>query len=209
MVRLTAAAMVFTRFWCSALAASKNFEKCQQSDKCHDPFTFGMDFVHLDPCTPMTTARFREIVNQRVPCTGEYCLDGKFNCPSDGRVANCYHVEHILDEHGCDYHQDKFRIGARSGKKCGPEPKNAKKCHPSIKNIAANYVMAWGAWNSGLPAEYGPFSPCHKKAQNAYRRMLAEKEEIYGVDRVDKARAEIFRCFKAKPELYTKDKGEL
>jgi len=175
---------------------SKKYKECSEADKCHDSSTFGMDMP--DPCRPMSTRQFRDLVNARVRCTGDYCVDGTFKC-NVGATADCYHVEHILDENGPEYVSSKFQVGAKSGKDCGPAPRSTSKCSASIKNIKANYVMAWGKWNQGLPSEYGLSGGADAAQRERYLEMMREKEAIYGEDRVERARAKVLRCFKSAP----------
>ena len=178
---------------------SKAYEDCRKT-QCVSEETFGMDGTHGgSPCEAMTTATFRKKLNSLMSCSGDYCVRGSYKC-EEGKTSSCYHVEHIIDEQGPEF--ASHASGSKSGKTCQGKP-----CPPSIKNIAANYVMAWGRWNSGLASEYAKTEhqqvdaekdASHEKrmTRSAYDKMIKEKEAIYTKPRVDKARRMIRECAK-------------
>ena len=91
-----------------------------------DDRTFGMD-LYPDPCTRVSVnKKFRDVVNNAMPCVGQWCINGKFACTRTNNV-DCYHVEHIFDTKGDDFYGQ-----------------------PDAKDLAANLVMSFGRWNSAL-----------------------------------------------------------
>lgn len=127
-----------------------------------DHSTFGIN-LYTDPCTPIkTNNHFRKYIIDHSICDGKWCVDAKFKC-LENKKADCYHVEHIID--------------VRDG-----EFSSCKRC----KNIAANFVMAWGRWNMAL----GGLN---------YTNSIKEKENVYGKDLVDRIRNKIYECY---PEIY-------
>lgn len=101
----------FTEFWKTAGNADYRF---------YDDRTFGAAFT--DPCIRIyLNPQFRALVNAEFDCTGLWCMNGAFACPS-GDSRGCYNVEHIVDTNGGEF-------------------------LPNQTNIAGNLVMAWGRWN--------------------------------------------------------------
>lgn len=98
-------------------------ESGNENMRFFDPKTFGRDLV-LNPCTRMRSSVFRDTINARVLCSaGLWCQGGRFACAKHGD-NNCYHVEHIV-ESGQEFYSEDVQI-------------------------AANYVMIWGRWNSAM-----------------------------------------------------------
>ena len=135
-----------------------------------DKDTFGVD-IHPDPCTPMSRAAYRKWINARVQCTGSWCsYDSRFTCTSGS--TNCYHVEHIIDSREI---QDEPVFDVLN------------------KDIAGNYVMAWGTWNEQL----GRLKLSNGvMTRSQYALMEREKELVYGAHRLQQIRDTIKQCSK-------------
>jgi hypothetical protein len=123
---------------------------------------------------PMTAQDYRRYIQRKFECEGPLCSrSGEFKCPRDESNGDCYHVEHIIDAFGEEFKELEYYGRDRGG-----------------KNIAGNYVMSWGSWNSAL----GTMS----KTRAGFKNQMAEKEEVYGErdgkSRVSRARAIIRKC---------------
>lgn len=123
----------------------------------YDVRTFGSELA-ADPCKKMSTSMYRAFVNKRISCQSKYCVDGRFACVKSDQTS-CFHVEHLIDKNGPEF-------------------------HGMNKDIAANYVMSWGAWNMAMGT----------MTRLKYHQMMLEKELIYGRNRLQTAREWIQKC---------------
>jgi len=131
-----------------------------QNNSFYDERTFGIDLFD-DSCQKMTNSDFRKFMNANVNCTGEWCsIDSKYNC-KQGNNRDCYNVEHIIDKNGPEFED----------------------CQ-NVKNIVANYVMAWGSWNQDLGVI----------ASKDYESMTFEKELVYGTEIMEDVRNKLDEC---------------
>lgn len=117
----------------TAIQAACRTKTCKQKYGTNYEFynsaTYGGD-IHPNPTAILANNReYRDYVNSRGSCTGQWCNQNAFSCGSRG-TTSCYHVEHIIDQNGNDP-----RI-----------PTKCKKC----KNIPGNMIMASGQWNSAV-----------------------------------------------------------
>lgn len=122
------------------------------------PTTYGGD-LSVSSDTMISTRQYRQIIS-KTPCVGNYCVDNEWKCKK-GNSVDCWNVEHIIDNNG-------------------PEFKNHKNC----KNIAGNYIMAYGQWNQ----ELGTLT------KNHYQTSVNEKTRVYGEDIMNRARTSIRKC---------------
>lgn len=175
-----------------AMAASCVTEQCASfwkkgaEAKFFDKRTFGRDQKFPEgECEPMTKEQFADRI--KVKCKGKLCGPSNkkngFNCGNSKTRQSCYHVEHIIDHNGPEF------------------PRFSGNEKPGGKNIAGNYVMAWGEWNVALGRKNGGTANT-RTTRAKYDAMMKEKEMIYGKRSVEAARKAIRKCNNlAKKEL--------
>lgn len=78
----------------------------------------------------MSIEEYKLHIISTVPCTGKWCVNGKWPCKY-GDSKNCYNVEHII-----------------------PTMNNIKALIGCSLNIQGNMIKAYGAWNQALSNEY-------------------------------------------------------
>jgi hypothetical protein len=124
----------------------------------YDENSYGLNY--FNKCTSFSIAnKYRKYIQKNIPCTKEWCIDNEWKCVINGKKTNdCYHVEHIIEKDICG------------------------NCN---KNIAGNFIMAYGRWNTqmgNLGQKYN------------HSIVLNEKRIVYGDEIVNQAIESIKYC---------------
>lgn len=104
---------------------------CENNKNTNSLFFVSTTFGHTLPnkCEIVTNSGYRQMMNDKMTCVGEHCVDQKFGCLI-GNSRDCYNVEHIID----DALSQRYI--------CKSDTCNA--------NIVGNRVMSWGLWNQEI-----------------------------------------------------------